>query len=445
MTLCLNSRFARCLAVLMLLCGWDWGHAQRLRPGQTLTSRSRQFVISSLVDAPFVPSANKVKAIPDRIQLHPAGLAQFAESIRNQWVQHYQITTRWQGQIHMQIIPGKLGDRPRFGRIPNATGSWDYRASVPHLIHGRALTELILNLLLTEFAGRYSQTDPSLPLWLTPGSTELILQAKGPVLFTPFAPQAIGGVNFHHPQDPLHASRELLQQSKPISYLNLTLPPARIKLSPDDAAYRAYAHLLVYKLLRLPKGPERLQLFLRELPKHKNNTHAFGAAFGHQSMLQIEQWWSVAQLQFRSRDAFNRWRPEVVLSHLTDCLHVEIEPANESSNTEPSKKRLPLQAYLQTDPSPRERALKLGPILQRLTFLQVNSTPETARLIQDYRTTLETYLGVRSGKIHKTIRTKPTAQAALRNRAIAQLNLLDTILADLRPKDPVTRAKIATP
>ena len=391
MTLSFASRTLRCLAALALLSTVDWAHAQRLRPGQTLTSRSRQFVVSSLVDATFVAAPNKVKAVPDRVQLHPSGLAQFAESIRDQWVKRFGIASRWQGQIHLQIIPGKLGDPSRFGRIPNATGSWDYRASVPQLMPGLELTELIVDLLFTEFAGRYSSKDPVLPTWITPGTTELILQSKGPILFTPFAPQAVGGLNFTHPQDPLHASREFIQNSKPISYLNLTLPPPPLK-GAEDPVYRAHAHLLVHKLIELSKGPERIQFFLRELPKHKNSARAFGVAFGHESMLKIEQWWSMAQIQFRSRDAFHRWRPEVILVHLSDCLQIETELPPDSPQAKPKTQRIPLQTYLRTDPTPQERALKLTPVLQRLAFLQVNSTPETARIIQDYRETLGAYL-----------------------------------------------------
>lgn len=439
-----TSRALRCLTVLILLGTVDFLHAQRLGPGQTLTSRSRQFVVSSLVDAPFVPAANKFKAIPDRVRLHPSGLAQFAESVRDQWVKRFAIASRWQGQIHLQIVPGNLGDPARFGRIPNATGSWDYRASLPQLIPGRELTELIVDLLFTEFSGRYSSTDPALPAWITPGTTELILQSKGPILFTPFAPQAVGGLNFTHPQDPLYTSREFIQKSKPISYLNLTLPPPPSN-GTEDPVYRAHAHLLVHKLLELYKGPERIQFFLRELPKHQNSARAFGVAFGHKSMLKIEQWWSMAQVQFRSRDAFHRWRPEVILAHLSDCLQIETELPPDSPQAKPKTQRTPLQTYLRTDPTPQERALRLAPVLQRLAFLQVNSPPETARLIQDYRETLGAYLGLRSSKIHRAIRTKPTAQAALRNRAIAKLNLLDTILADMNSDKPETRAKFATP
>ena len=444
MSLSFASRTLRCLAALALLSTVDWAHAQRLRPGQTLTSRSRQFVVSSLADATFVAAPNKVKAVPDRVQLHPSGLAQFAESIRDQWVKRFGIASRWQGQIHLQIIPGKLGDPARFGRIPNATGSWDYRASVPQLMPGLELTELIVDLLFTEFAGRYSSKDPVLPTWITPGTTELILQSKGPILFTPFAPQAVGGLNFTHPQDPLHASREFIQNSKPISYLNLTLPPPPLK-GAEDPVYRAHAHLLVHKLIELSKGPERIQFFLRELPKHKNSARAFGVAFGHESMLKIEQWWSMAQIQFRSRDAFHRWRPEVILVHLSDCLQIETELPPDSPQAKPKTQRIPLQTYLRTDPTPQERALKLTPVLQRLAFLQVNSTPETARIIQDYRETLGAYLGLRSSKIHRAIRTKPTAQAALRDRAIAKLSLLDTILADMNPEKPETHPKFSTP
>ena len=310
-----------------------------LEPRATLTSRSRQFVVSSLVDAPFVPAANKVKAVPDQVRFHPSGLAQFAESIRDQWVKRFGIASRWQSQIHLQIIPGKLGDTARFGRIPNATGSWDYRASVPHLMPGRELTELIVDLLLTEFAGRYSSTDPVLPPWITPGTTELILQSKGPILFTPFAPQAVGGLNFTILRILSTPAANSSRNSKPISYLNLTLPPPNSPKGAQDPVYRSHAHLLVHKLLGLSKGPERMQFFLRELPKHKNNARAFGVAFGHESMLKIEQWWAMAQIQFRSRDAFHRWRPEAILAHLSDCLQIETELPPDSPQAKPKTQR----------------------------------------------------------------------------------------------------------
>ena len=212
-----------------------------------------------------------------------------------------------------------------------------------------------------------------------------------------------------------------------------TLPQAQLSKGTQNPVYRSHAHLLVHKLIELSKGPERIQFFLRELPKHKNSARAFGVAFGHESMLKIEQWWSMAQIQFRSRDAFHRWRPEVILVHLSDCLQIETELPPGSPQAKPKTQRIPLQTYLRTDPTPQERALKLTPVLQRLAFLQDNSTPETARLIQDYRETLGAYLGLRSTKIHRAIRTKPTAQAVLRDRAITKLNLLDTILADMSP------------
>ena len=68
----------------------------------------------------------QTKSKPFRIRFGccSSGLAQFAESIRDQWVKRFGIASRWQSQIHLQIIPGKLGDTARFGRIPNATGSW---------------------------------------------------------------------------------------------------------------------------------------------------------------------------------------------------------------------------------------------------------------------------------------------------------------------------------
>ena len=116
-------------------------------------------------------------------------------------------------------------------------------------------------------------------------------------------------------------------------------------------------------------------------------------------------------------------------------------------NTEPQPPQLiSIQDFLITG-NHIEHAQKLNPILQRLKFLQVNAPPETARLIQDYRSALESHLGTRSPRIRRAILSKPSANKVLRNRTITQLNLLDTILKDMtrEPDEGEFRAKQANP
>ena len=404
--------------------------AQNLRPGHSLTSRSKQFVITSSVNAPLPILAAKSKTIPERVRLTPASLAIFADSVQEQWRRQFKIGSQWQGRLYLHIISGKFGDPPDVRRIPSPNGGWDYRAILPQEFSGRTLTQVIVNLLLREFGGRYAREESTLPPWLTAGTSELILQTSGPILFVPFHTNGGGGINFAHPLDPLHTSRKVIQNSPNVSFIKMSLPPPDLTQGAKVANYRAYSHLLVYKLLSGIEGAKRMQFFLRELPKHKNGAIAFKAAFGHKTMLKVEQWWTLSQLQFRSRDAYNRWRPEIILTHLSDLLFISVAtPSKPDAEPQPSH-LVPIQDFQKTG-NHFEHAQKLNPILQRLNFLQINAPPETARLIQDYRSALETHLGTRSPKIDRAILNKPSASRVLRNRTVSQLDLLDTILRDM--------------
>ena len=409
--------------------------AQNLRPGHSLTSRSKQFVITSSVNAPLTTSTTKSGSIPERVRLTPAALTTFVGSVRKQWVQKYKINSNWQGRIYLHIVQGKYGDQPNIRRIPSPTHGWDYRAILPYEMASRTLTQLVINLLLQEFAGRYATEEPHLPPWITTGTAELILQTSGPILFVPFHTSAGGAISFTQPHDPLHASRKIIQDSPTVSFLQMSLPSAKTNRGDAQFVYRAHSHLLVYKILEQNEGNKRLQFFLRELHKHKNSAPAFGIAFGHKNMLQIEQWWTLSQTQFRSRDAYNRWRPKVVLTHLADSLLIRTSIPSES---ESKPKLIPIQDYL-TDGTPIEHIQKIKPILQRLKFLQVNAPPETARLILDYRSVLEAY--------SKRLKLKPIKNPLLLGNTVHQLNLLDTILADMstKPDSNAIKAKQIQP
>ena len=420
--------------------------AQNLQPGHSLTSRSKQFVITSSVNAPLPLLATKSKPVPERVRLTPAPLATFADSVQEQWRRQFKINSQWQGRLYLHIVSGKHGDPPDVRRTPAPSGGWNYRAILPQEISGRTLTQVMVNLLLREFGGRYTREESPPPQWITAGTTELILQAIGPILLVPFPTTGGGGINYTHPQDPLHTSRKIIQDSPNVSFINMSLPPPNLTQGTKAANYRAYSHLLVYKLLGEDKGAKRMQFFLRELPKHKNTAAAFRAAFGHETMLKAEQWWTVSQIQFRSRDAYNRWRPDIILAHLSDLLFVSVKNTPKP-NTEPQPPQLiSIQDFLITG-THIEHAQKLNPILQRLKFLQVNAPPETARLIQDYRSALESHLGTRSPRIRRAILNKPSANKVLRNRTITQLNLLDTILKDMirKPDEGEFRAKQTSP
>ena len=167
--------------------------------------------------------------------------------------------------------------------------------------------------------------------------------------------------------------------------------------------------------------------FLRQLPKHKNNQHAFLTAFNHKNMLKAEQWWILTQTQFRSRDAFNRWIPSIAMTHLADILKLNTLRTSETGTT-PKQDLISIQEFLKTG-TLEEHQTKLSQLMQRLTVIQLSGSPKTARLVRDYRAILKLYLGQ---KTKLNLRAKPTARKALHELTLQKLDELDIIFADLQ-------------
>ena len=418
-------------AIALLLLPYA-SSAQQRPPLKSIISKSRQYTISSTVLRPTPVRPAQQTPIPNRVHLAPDKLAHFAESVKDHLLRQLQLPPRdkWVGRIHLNIIPGKLGDEVLVEKTRFLDG-WRYRLDLPEVMTGTQLTRTIVAVQLEEYATRNTRTAPPLPAWLAEGLAEKMLQSTGPILFVAFQSSAGGVLNFQFPSDPMQNTRRIIQASPPVSFINLTLPPDTMKTDAGRQVLRAHSHLLVDKLLGRPQGARLVKNFLRELPRHKNSQHAFLPAFGFATMLKAEQWWMLAQTQFRSRDGFNRWIPGLTMAHLADVLKVRVpspprpQPA---AGAQPKPALLSIQQFLKT--GTRKEHLKiLDPLLQRLLVIQIHAPPKMAKLTRDYRETLGLYLG---RKINLNLRRRPTSQAALLEVTLQKLNELDVIFADLR-------------
>ena len=403
---------------------------------RSLLSKSRQFIITTNVRQPRTLPPTNQKPIPDRIQLTPDKLAHFAESVRDQLLQRLQLPQhqKWTGAVQLNILPGTPQHAVAFTR-QSLGGRWRYRLDLPEVMTPAALTRAIVAVQLEEYAARGASAAVLPPPWLAEGTTELLMQSTGPVLFAAFQHGAGGVLNFQFPNDPMARSRAVILSGQSISFLNLTLPPAEWKTPVGRAQLRAHAHLLVTKLLQQPRAGHRLAKFLRALPRHANPQHAFLAAYGHVTMLHAEQWWTLAQTQFRSRDATNRWVPGVALDHLANALRV---PA---AKTDPEAEKAPplvkLQQRLATGAHASHSDM-IKNLQRRLLLIQFNAPPKLARLVRDYRTTLDQYT---NKAIRKNFLVRET-DAALAEITIRRLNQLDAVLADLQAVHTADQAKL---
>ena len=406
-------------------------------PRRSILSKSRQYTISStLVQAQPVPSG-KGQPIPDRVYLSPYKLAHFVEGVKDCVLRRLKLTTgeQWIGRIHLNIVPGKFGDPIAYTR-KRFINRWQYRLDLPEVMNGPELARVIVAVQLEEYAARNSANAPPMPAWLTEGFADIILKSAGPLLYVPFQNSAGGILNYRFPNNPMEASRRTIQASKPVSFLDLSLPPASMQINTGRLILRAHSHLLVSKLLTNPNGAKRMKFFLRELPKHKNNQHAFLIAFNHGSMLKAEQWWMLTQTQFRSRDAFNHWIPGVALSHLSDALRINVL-RTPNPGTTPQHELTSIQEFLKSG-TREEHQRKLAPLMRRLLVIQLNGPPKTARLVKDYRTVLGLYFGK---KTKLNLRFKPSAQKALLELTLQRLNELDVIFADLKTTQKPNEAR----
>lgn len=390
---------------------------------RAVISKSRQFTVSTTVPNPRPLALGVEGGIPARVQLSPYKLALFAETVKDHLLRQLQlpIHEKWSGRIHLNIFPGKLGKEHLFAKT-RYFDSWRYRLDLPEMISGTALTRLIVAVQLEEYAARKSKTAPPMPPWLAEGLTERILHTHGPVLFVPFHSGAGGRLNHNFPLDPMAANRRIIQTSPTVSFLDLTLPPVELKTAAGRRMLRAHSHLLLAKLLAKPQGATNLKKFLRQLPRHKNSQHAFLTGFGFRTMLQAEQWWMLAQTQFRSRDAFNRWIPGLAMMHLADALKVRVPP-KPAPGVAPTPTLATLQNFLRTA-TRNDHERWLDPVMQRLLVIQIHAPPMVAKLTRDYRATLALYLSQRPNTDSK--------RAALLEVTLQKLNELDVILADLK-------------
>ena len=327
----------RALCILVLFALWYSAEAQQFRRPQSVTSVSKQFsAIWKLNRAPR-PIISGTNGIPAVVRVNSHSLILFAEETKKRILRELGTTDLWSGHIMLRIMDLPAGTKPVMERQP-FTDRWRYQLTVPEELPSRELLHALVDLLLEEYAGRYSRKAPRIPLWLTEGFTELLTQKNGGTLFTSLS---LNRANVLFQPDFMRRSRIILQKAPPVSYLNLSLPPAELQLGTGLVRYRAHAHFFTAKLLARTDGARRMQFFIRETNRRANTQHALLAAFDFKTMLAAEQWWSLEQTRFRNRDASNRWIPNVAQGHLANLLSVETEFAD-------GRKSMPLREYLQT-------------------------------------------------------------------------------------------------
>ena len=393
-----------------------------LPPGRTLSSISKQFVVSSSIVTPSVPLTPPSTVSPTNIvHLSPGRLVLAADRVKTLFLRQLRSPDTWSGGIRLHLEPG--AGQPAMTRRRYSDG-WQYSATIPEQIRAIDLVRLLTDLLLAEYAERFSDREVPPPLWLRVGLAEIIYRAGGPSLLTPRGvPVVIEG----RMPDPYLGTRELLLHKAPLGYADLSLPTRTHLRGANWEHFRASAHLFTRQLLQRREGHRELHKFIRLLPRFKNSQFAFLNAYQlgdpktgtKTTLLDVEKWWTIARTQFRSRDRSNNWSTERSLAQLKEALHVI--PA--------TGQPIPLQQRLGELDLAAQRQ-QLENTLFRLKTVAVNAPPGMQSLIRDYYNTLNDYY--RKRRLGPGTTPVPAPNDPLARSTIRQLNLLDTIMADVR-------------
>lgn len=409
---------------------------------RSIQSVTRQFFASATAEG--MPRATApIPASTNLISLDPGSLAILAERVKESLLRELGAQDRWSGKIFFILHPATPGTTPVFVQNIRFTDAWQYQVDLHDRLDADQLTRAVVQALLQEMANRHAGPRAAeLPAWLVEGLTAQVLMGGGPTLVPqPRTRQTYESIA----PDAFQTARAVLMKHSPYSFSDLSLPSAQQVSGEGWPVYQASAQVFVAQLLALPEGRAQLREFIARLPRYWNSQLAFIESHRTQfgTMLDVEKWWSLATLNFGNRDRFAKWSHDASLARLDEILQLpmEVQPVA----TAPAElARLRLQEVLEKAEYPAQKAL-LQRTASQIQLLQLNSPPDLARLMNDYRVTILGYLRQRDSAGIEGPRGQlaPSSVAAV-NEARKQLDVLDVILGDFRKYAPAS-AKIVAP
>ena len=188
------------------------------------------------------------------------------------------------------------------------------------------------------------------PLWLIEGFSQLLLASNEFEIILPPPRTAANGLAFNAAL--FNARKETLPQQTqkslrgrpPLTFEELSWPPAQAVAGDAADLYRGSAQLFVGELLRLPEGREGLRGMLNQLPQYYNWQFAFLGAFHSrfQRPLDVEKWWSLSVTDANGRDPAQAWTPEESWQKLSQAIRSTIQ-VRTRTNEPPRQVEMTLQ------------------------------------------------------------------------------------------------------
>jgi len=361
--------------------------------------------------------------------LDPNYLVASAERLRSAFADLLDFREPHRGRVYIQLLEAASpADEITFNRVyDRPKHTWNVRVTMPAELAPERVLRVLIQALLFEVSHRGAgSAGCEIPLWLSEGLVAHVSERFGEL--TLFEPAQILNASY----SPLSEARRLrarLGTDACFTLEQVSWPGLHADTPDIRHKFALSAHALVLELARLPDGGRALGRMIRLLPRYENWQFAFLDGFQTQfsSFLDAEKWWAIQSLLVGGRDGFEKWTFSESLKRLDEALLVPVErragPAEAGVREE-----LTLREVVGTLGYEQQAAM-LTRTVSGLFALELRASPHAARLVADYRTTIERYLADREAARRKdrernrgTRQEEPVVEAMMRRLdSLAQL------------------------
>jgi len=416
----------------------------------TVSSRSAQFIVTGpnqpTVWAPrdlrdIHPKQNPL--LKDVVQLTPSELALSCEQVKRAYLNQLDTTDRPGSRISINIKPWLQPQANVLITAVRYNDGWRYELIVPEYIERRKLLRGLVQVLIQEMGNRLNDGDSvQVPMWLREGLTEIMLERDGTALIAEASriknPLGNQFVQVDAPtrdkvwNDPLSIVREKLKITPPFSFSDLSVPVDDEIARLGFEHYQHSAHLFVSELLQLRDGQQKLRTYIQDLFRFSHPQFALFDAYraNFTSALEVEKWWSVAQVNFLGRQDRARWPEKNALAKLNEILQPQVR-IRLDTNAVPISETITLKQLI-TDVDFDQQRPVLNQMVNQLQRLEWNLPPDLLKLVYDYHVLILNYANKREllSSSKGNSRTASSNAKPLIKDTLKQLEFMETLRED---------------
>ena len=405
-------RLPSCLLLWLvaMLCLGLSATAQPLPVGnRTAHSRSGQFTVSGPPLPSALPETLARSPATNWVRLQPALLAMTCERIKDALLLRLGAADAWKGKVVILLHPVRRLDDPVQVSQTHYQDGWSYRLDMPDAISSERLVEVIVQVLVVEWANRRTAaTLADIPRWLTDGFAQTLLHdtTLNLILQPPSAKEdslllSRSSMRGRRPP-PLAAARAYFATHEPLDFESLSWPTPFRSGTPEALTFQHSAEFLVNELLRLRDGGAAFARMLDSLGACRNWQTAFQQGFSPHfaRMLDVDKWFALETAHFLQRGDGLTWRPAESLRQMDAVLSVTWQTPT-PTNASASRRTMSLAAYL-GQVTPREQEEIVEPRARQLAALVTRVSPSLAPLAREYLKLLEAHARELQRGLHGT-------------------------------------------